>query len=281
MRPKSHKKPHHYSAGRTITIIVLVMSIVLCAYSAFNVFAILSEDASSDEVTTAMRSYAHTAAPEPEPAAVQTLVRSDVPGEPVQAEVSAVPTTNLLSVDFDGLKALNDEICAWIDIPGTDISYPVAQTTDNDYYLSHSADGQINRAGAIFMDARTTGSFTGRNTIIYGHRMNNGTMFGRLHLLADSDYRSEHEYIHIYVPGREYPLEYQIIATWESPASLDSSAYQIDFADEATYSDWLSDLAGHSFPGTELRPDDQILTLSTCVRGDGDTRFIVAARLVR
>lgn len=272
----SNSKPRRRSPGRIILMVVLVLAISLCVYSAGNIIAILSEDAESSEVTQEMRGYARAAVPAPAESAQNPVVRMDAPDEPARTELPKASAW--LDIDFAGLQELNDEICAWIDIPGTDISYPVVQTDDNDYYLTHSADGSRNRAGAIFLDSRTGSSFTGRNTIIYGHRMNNGSMFGSLHQLENAEYLSAHPVIHVYLPGRETPLTYGILTTWESPASLDSTAYQVDFADDAAYADWLTGLENRS--GETLTAADTILTLSTCVRGDGDSRFIVAARLL-
>lgn len=270
------KKNAPRSGGRTITILVLLAAIVVCVCSVYNIFTILAEDASSEEVTQTMRSYA-VPAPAPAPAApVPAVIQPEAPEVPAAA--AAEPEPAVLSVDFAGLQDLNPDICAWIDIPGTPISYPVAQTGDNDYYLSHSADRTANRAGAIFLDTRVPADLSGRNTIVYGHRMNNGSMFGSLHKLAGTSYLEEHPYIHMYVPGSPEPLVYEILTTWESSADFDSPAYQVDFADEAAFADWEQALAERA--GTVLAPDDRILTLSTCVRGDGGSRFIVAARLI-
>ena len=270
---------------RLVTLAVLIAAIAVCIYSAYNITVILAEDASSSEVTQAARSFTHTAAPGEIPAAPAGAVVLEAPGEPVRETLSpqepeAGPA--YLVVDFDGLAEINSDVRAWIDIPGTDVSYPVVQTADDEYYLSHSFDGRSNRAGSIFLDSRSDSSLTGRNTVIYGHRMNNGSMFGSLNRLSGAAYRREHEYIHLYIPGAALPLTYQIFATWESPSSLDSLAYQVDFPDADAYSEWLNDLESRSFlTDLTLSPDDQILTLSTCVRGDGDTRFIVAARLLQ
>ena len=274
-----NSSPARRSAARTVTIVVLIAAIIVCAYSAYNIYAILSEDASSDEVTQTMRSFVRTVAPEESaapPTGETAAVQPEAPGVPASAAVAA--QSPLLEIDFSGLQDINSEIIAWIDIPGTDISYPVVQTDNDDYYLTHSYDGTRNRAGAIFLDSRVETGFAGQNTVIYGHRMNNGSMFGTLHRLDDADYRKQHEYIHIYLPGQAEPVVYQIFATWDSSASLDSTAYQVDFADPEAAEAWLSDLAAKSFVEGAPQPGSEILTLSTCVRGDGSTRFIVAAQ---
>ena len=90
-----------------------------------------------------------------------------------------------LQVDFESLQSINPEVIAWIQIPALDISYPVAKGTDNAYYLHHMINGETNKSGSIFMDYHNQEDFTDRNTIIYGHNMRDGSMFGTLEKYQD------------------------------------------------------------------------------------------------
>ena len=83
-------------------------------------------------------------------------------------------------VDFDGLSQINPDIVGWLYIPGADISYPVVQAGDNDYYLDRMFDGTRNSAGSIFLDAYCASDFSDRHSIIYGHHMRDLSMFARL-----------------------------------------------------------------------------------------------------
>ena len=85
-----------------------------------------------------------------------------------------------LQIDFAGLQAVNPDVIAWIDIPGLSVSYPVVQRNDNAYYLHHLITGEYNSSGSIFADCHNQPDFTDQNTIIYGHNMKNGSMFGTL-----------------------------------------------------------------------------------------------------
>ena len=86
----------------------------------------------------------------------------------------------MLLVDFDELAAVNGDVAAWIDFPGQPISYPVVQGDDNSRYLRLSFKGSSSSSGAIFLDYRNDGLMKDGNTIIYGHNMRNGSMFGLL-----------------------------------------------------------------------------------------------------
>ena len=83
-------------------------------------------------------------------------------------------------VDFDQLRQQNEDVTAWLYLPDSVINYPVLQHGDNDYYLTRQIDGSYNKNGSIFMDYRNASDFSDRNTIIYGHHMRTGNMFGKL-----------------------------------------------------------------------------------------------------
>ncbi|MUU12894.1 MAG: class B sortase [Oscillibacter sp.] len=95
-------------------------------------------------------------------------------------------------VDFTALAAVNPDVTAWLYGPDTGISYPVVQGTDNDYYLDHLLDGTANSAGCLFVDTSCRPDFSGRNTVIYGHRMKNGTMFAALGNYQEQVYYDAH-----------------------------------------------------------------------------------------
>lgn len=110
------------------------------------------------------------------------------PDEKMNGDTKQAPDTDnqaevrnpYLQVDFAGLKAVNPDIIAWIQIPALDISYPVVLGNDKDYYLYHLFDGKKNINGSIFVDYHNQPDFVDSNTIVYGHNMKNGSLFGTL-----------------------------------------------------------------------------------------------------
>lgn len=90
------------------------------------------------------------------------------------------------TIDFEGLKKVNPDIVAWIQIEAAGIDYPVVQGEDNDYYLHHTFRGELNIAGSIFMDYRNV-DFMDEKVILYGHNMRDGSMFAGLKDLDVSD----------------------------------------------------------------------------------------------
>ena len=90
----------------------------------------------------------------------------------------SVDLERILVIDFGSLRQTNPDITGWLDIPGTSISYPVVQAQDNAFYLSHGVGRQKSGSGAVFMDYRNEAGLSDDNTILYGHNMHSGSMFG-------------------------------------------------------------------------------------------------------
>ncbi len=183
-----------------------------------------------------------------------------------------------LTFDFDGLREVNDDFLFWIDIPGTGISYPVVQGPDNDYYLRRTFSGEWNVGGVIFEDYRCPDDLSGLNTLIYGHRMNDGSMFTALRKYVDASYLDEHAEVHLYRDGEV--LIYRVFSCRKTDVFDD--CYTVYFDNANTYSEWLRTQCMKSavFTGIEPGLGDQILTLSTCA-GNGEElgRYVVQAVL--
>ena len=182
-------------------------------------------------------------------------------------------------VDFESLKKVNEDIIGWIRVNALDISYPIAQSTDNDYYLHRTFERVDNFAGCIFMEYQNHSDFSDKNTIIYGHNMKNGSMFGTLRKFYEDEVYEKAPYFWIYTPDKIY--RYDIFSCAEVP--VDSLAYQITFSEEGSFEKYISDAYSRSVvKGNDIKvtPEDKIVTLSTCT-GNEATRFIVQGKLSR
>ena len=85
--------------------------------------------------------------------------------------------TPFLKVDFSKLIKKNKEVIGWIQVQNTNINYPITQTTNNEYYLTHDLYRQSNGGGWVFLDYRNENDFNNKNSIIYAHGRENKTMF--------------------------------------------------------------------------------------------------------
>ena len=182
-----------------------------------------------------------------------------------------------LEVDFDVLSGINGDVAAWLYSEGTVIDYPVVQGTDNAYYLDHIFDGTYNKLGALFVDCRNTSGFADRNTIVYGHNMNNGSMFASLTKYADQSYYDEHPEMLLVLPEQTYRVE--LFSGYVTPGNSDT--YQISFADDAAFSDYLENVTAQSdfVSDVSVTSEDRIVTLSTCTYDYEEARYVVHGKL--
>jgi sortase B len=185
-------------------------------------------------------------------------------------------------VDFEELWAINPDVVAWLYIPGANISMPILQhPTDNSYYLTHDAQKQSSSAGAIFIEDYNAADFTDMCTVVYGHRMYSGEMFGTLQATySDETSFAESQYIAIYLPDRE--IVYQVFGA--VPYDNSHILYYHDFDDQLSYRKFINTI--YSTTGIDatlvedLKPQygDKLLILSTCLWGDKNNRYLVLAK---
>ncbi|MBR0382094.1 MAG: class B sortase [Eubacterium sp.] len=190
-----------------------------------------------------------------------------------------------VSVDFAALKKINPQVVGWIWLDDQ-INYPIVQGEDNDYYLHRTFQGSRNFSGAIFLDYVCRPDFMSDNSIVYGHNLKNGAMFGMLKKYYDTEYNAEadykkHEVIWIITPERE--LEYKVFSAREISVVEDKSVYMVKFDSEDSFEDYLKNAVKKSLYPTRNQPDRErrILTLSTCTSTSESGRFVVQATLVQ
>ena len=152
-------------------------------------------------------------------------------------------------------------------IPGTEISYPLLQTEDNEYYLKHTWDNQNNSCGSIFYDYRSNPSDW--NSVIYGHNMRNGSMFAPLHQYKDEDFSVNNNKLLILYGGEV--KEYSFVAAFE--AELDGVPYVFGEASKEEKSEFVKILSEKS--GEKVSTNSFFVTLSTCTGLGHKTRWVV------
>lgn len=183
----------------------------------------------------------------------------------------------LTSVDLEVLRQTNADVVGWIHIPDSKVDYPLLQGTDNDYYLHHTWDGKSNAVGSIFLEYQNSPDLTDFNTIVYGHNMNNGSMFASLRSYATKGYWQARPYV--YVVCEEGVYRYEVFSSYK--ADLDSPVYGLSFDLTETKAEFLLHAMEQSVIDTGVMPDvtDRILTLSTCSGAGYTNRWVVHARL--
>ena len=186
---------------------------------------------------------------------------------------------DLPEINFKALREVNPDVIGWIYSPNTTINYPVVQGDDNAYYLKHLADGTENRNGCPFLDVQNRPDFTDDNSIIYGHHMQNGTMFAGISWYEDQSYYDEHPVMYLMTPEAAYRIE--LFSGYIT--TMDSSAYMQNFGSVREHKDWLKEVSGRSDfrANLEISAYDRVITLSTCAYRFENARYVLHGKLVK
>lgn len=186
---------------------------------------------------------------------------------------------NLLDVDFTNLKKINNDTVGWIKVNGTNINYPFVKTSNNTFYLKHSFDKSYNRAGWVFADYRNKLDSTDKNTILYAHGRTDKTMFGSLkYTLNKSWYNNLKNHIVKLSTEHENTL-WQIVSIYHIPTTSDY--IEISFLNDEDFilfSNMIIKRSLYNF-NTNINPNDQILTLSTCY--NSKEKLVLHAKLIK
>lgn len=186
-------------------------------------------------------------------------------------------------INFDELKAINSRVVGWIEVPTAGISYPVVQGDDNDYYLSHAFNNEFSWSGAIFLNCANLPDLSDPRIIIYGHHMQDGSMFsGLLEYDEEKFFESHKDENYFYIYTEDSVKVYQIFSVCDVTYEEDPLIFQI--GESETYmTDLLDNIKSVELYDTGISADisDQIVSLYTCQNGGDDkVRHLVHGKLI-
>ena len=259
-QPEQKKK----KKSDVILTIALVVAIAVFCYAAYNLYHIYTEYRKG---TNEYNSIEEMAVTERDPDSTEVAGPDAQPKPPID-------------VDFEKLKSINDDVIGWIYVDALpDISYPIVQGKDNQTYLHQTYEKNYNFAGTIFIDYENKADFSDCNTLVYGHNMKNGTMFGQLkNFSKDDSAYNKSKYFWIFTPEKTY--RYEIISAYTT--AVNSDTYTLFKGPGQEFVDYMNKIVSYSdvktTPG-ELGVDDKIVTLSTCT-GNESTRYVVQGKRV-
>lgn len=177
---------------------------------------------------------------------------------------------------FDKLQSLRGQykdVRALLVIPGTNIIYPVLQGEDNLFYLDHNKEGNYHPFGEVFLDSDNKANFMDRNSIIYGHNVEQAkTIFHELLNYRDQTFFDSHRDIYLYT--LEGKKNYRVYSVFY--AKPEEPYRDITFANSDDFRDFLVRYQGKSLIKADLpnlSETSRLLTLSTCF--DNETRMVI------
>lgn len=266
-------------SGKALWVVILILSIIICLlcagflvkYFFFDTANPVDRQPSTDAVTVFTEETDST----------------QPPTEPVTERFSD-PTAQLPEddfVDFKELLEINPDIYAWIYIPNTNVDYPVAQSgsdTDDSFYLTHNVYKNYQFSGTIYTEKKNSRDFTDPVTVLYGHNMLNGSMFASLHNFNDPTFFENNNTIFIFTKDKIFTYYIYSAYQYDDRHLLNS----FDMSDQTSFREFLdTTLLERPYycnvrEGVELSTDDRIITLSTCMNGGGNVRYLVQGVLV-
>ena len=263
---------------KIICIILLIILIGIVAVWGYRIIAENRANSKYEEIQNTVNSAAKQA--ETEAVIIETEIEEETETETEEVQSAFdIPEKNL---DWSSLYAENKDIYAWIYIPGTQVDYPVLQSASDDtYYLNHNIDGSYGKPGCIYTEKINSKDFTNYNTVLYGHNMKNGEMFGCLHDYEDKTFFDENPYVYVYTEEKTYVYEIFAAYTATNAHILNTN----DFSTQEGFADYLDNvvynkaLTGNFRNDTRVTSDNRIITLSTCT-SNSSKRWLVQAVLV-
>lgn len=198
----------------------------------------------------------------------------------VPSNTSGYGNVNYLNVSFGELLRTNNQVVGWIKMDGTKVNYAIVQGDDNDYYLKHDIYKKENSAGWIFADFRTDLNDLRRNTIIYGHNMNNKTMFGSIpSTLFSSWWQNDSSLHYVKISTPKTNSIWKIFSIYTTEPNVD---YLRTVFEDSEYRNFIDSIQRKSFYNfnTDVSVNDYILTLSTC-DDTGKKRMVTHAKLIK
>ncbi|MCD8153329.1 MAG: class B sortase [Clostridiales bacterium] len=264
----SYKKRKKKGVGDYLLTVILILAVAVFFYAGYNLVQIYLEyKAGTDEYDGIAK------------IAVTERENTSETSEEDPVEMEAQPQAPI-EVDFDSLLAINEDVVGWIYMEAlTDINYPVVQGVDNDQYLHTTYENNYNFAGTIFIDYQNSRDLTDCNTIVYGHNMKNGSMFGQLKkYVSDESLYEDSPYFWILTPEVDY--RYEIIAAYTT--AVNSDTYTLFEGAGQEFLDYMTKIESQSEIATDPgdpQLTDKVVTLSTCT-GNSATRFVVQGKMV-
>ncbi|MEF9841628.1 MAG: class B sortase [Raoultibacter sp.] len=199
------------------------------------------------------------------------------PSDPAQLQLEQV------GIDWDALRKKNPEVVGWIYVPETSVNYPVTHTSDNEKYLLTDFNGDtgyLAKFGTIFLSAENKPDFSDANNVVYGHHMNDGSMFGFIHKLFEESAFNEHRTMYLFTPDGNYKLStFALIACKD-----DDPLAQTSFATPADLQAYVQDKIDRSAvsPSEALDPAGitRVFSLVTCDNVTDAGREVLFASVV-
>lgn len=283
------KKKSRVDPTTVIRAVMIVLCVGLFAFSAYQLVLIFIGYSNADEMYGDLHEEFERLLSADENGVMAPMARSgsDRPLKPYgqkddPSDTEPVHETSLrfqrLRVYLNSLTGKNPDTYGHISVTDTNIAYPIVQSEDNKFYLTHGFDGSPLKAGAIFVDFRNSRKIEeNRNIVIYGHNMQNGAMFHDLLNFLDEDFFMSND---VEITTADGIYTFRVFSIYE--VSKFEPYYMTFFYTDEDFLEFAETAEKNSkyHKDVSFSTDDILLTLSTCVTGNTSIRYAIHAVLI-
>ncbi len=245
---------------KILMILLLIAAVAIFVFAGYKLYSIYSEYKTGSDEYIKISEHVRVEQPVTEEEVAEL---KEIPEEKLTtAQKLARAGIPVMDIDFKSLREINPDFIGWIYYPGLEISYPIVQGEDDEFYLHHTFEGEYNSNGCIFAGAGFNKDFTSFNTFLYGHNMKNGSMFGSLkRLVREEGLFSQNRDFFVYT--EEAYRKYRIYSYYITPPTSDT--YQVA-GNQAGYEEYVLRVHSRSVEDcdTVVDTDKPSVTLSTC-----------------
>ena len=178
------------------------------------------------------------------------------------------------TINAETLRKISENCVAWISLDGTSVDYPIMRADNNTKYLNKDPYGNYSLSGSVFMDYRNSPDFSDSYTVIYGHHMSGGLMFGALDSYSEASYLQEHQTGTLTVGDTEYSL--QVYAFFRCDAAHSEVFNPYDGLTQERI-EFFQQRAWH----TNGTPGAKMIALTTCKSPGATDRTVLLANITR
>ena len=280
------KKKVKLKRKKLFLYVLFFLLIILSAIYIINVFKLKKESLEESQLLNTVEIQDKQLAEETAGNIQDETIEKTQEEQEESGQVEEMPKQTERMLKVEKLQEENADIVGWLEIEDTSINYPVLQGTDNEYYMTHNYKKQKSKNGSIFLTKDYDWSTPSSNLLIYGHNMNNGTMFQELLKYEKESFYKQHPVIRFTTENED--AEYEIIAVlktrvfYKSEKNVFRYYYFVNAETEEEYNVFVENAKKESLYSIDktAKFGEQLITLSTCSYHVKDGRFAVIGRKV-
>lgn len=252
-----------------LSIVLVLFSVI--GYSGYRLWGIHSSNAQEAQMHNALMQY--------HPLLHSAVSVEDAADNSVGFLSDTVSAPQVINQGVVELQAEFPSVVGWLMIPNTGIDYPFVQGPDNAHYLHLDLNQNQSAAGTIFMDYRNSRDFNDFNTIIYGHHMRSGSMFGTMQHFNNQNFFEANRTGTIFLSDATYEIEFIAFAVIKPN---DAVIFDPEIAEDAERTEFLEHVRSTAryYREVEVTENDRIVTLSTCNYEFDNARMVLVGRIV-